>query len=145
LDGKLASSRRGRTSPRVAVAIPVRYRRPMPAVTVFHNPACSKCRRVLTILRERGFDVEVVEYLRIPPDRVTLERIVALRGIVPADLVRRDERFAELGLTDGDCGTARQVVDLLLAHPELMARPVVVYGERGLLARPPERVLELVG
>src|SRR5688572_19589773 len=114
-------------------------------VTVFYNAACSKCRRVREILEERGEPYELVEYLKSPPDRASLERVVDLLGAEPASgLVRRDKRFAELGLDDSCCDTGAHVVELLLAHPELLERPVVVRGRRALVARPPERVLELL-
>lgn len=114
------------------------------AVTIFHNPQCSKSRAALGILTERGVAPTVVEYLRTPPDRGTLERILGLLGGPPGALVRRDARYRELGLTEVDHATRAQVVDLLLRHPELMERPVVVAGDRAVLGRPPERVLDLL-
>ena len=116
----------------------------MERLTIYHNPACGKSRGALDILRERGVDAEVIEYLKVPPDRATLERILALLGGPPADLVRKDKRFAELGLNASDYVTREQVVTLLLAHPELMERPVVIRDGRAVIARPSERVLELL-
>jgi arsenate reductase (glutaredoxin) len=116
----------------------------MEPTVVYHNPVCSKSRGTLDILRERGVDAEVIEYLKTPPDRATLERILGLLGGAPADLVRKDKRFAELGLNASDYVTREQVVALLLAHPELMERPVVIRDGRAVIARPSERVLELL-
>jgi arsenate reductase len=116
----------------------------MERLLVYHNPVCSKSRGALDILRQRGADAEVVEYLKAPPDRATLERILALLGGSPGDLVRKDKRFAELGLRAQDYTSREQVVALLLAHPELMERPVVICGDRAVIARPSERVLELL-
>jgi arsenate reductase len=115
----------------------------MERVTVYHNPSCGKSRGALDILRERDVACEVVEYLKTPPDRAAYERFLSLLAGPPADLVRKDKRFAELGLDAKDYVTREQVVTLLLAHPELMERPVVVRGERAVIARPSERVLEL--
>jgi arsenate reductase len=112
--------------------------------TVFHNPSCSKSRGALEILREQGIDSDVVEYLKAPPDRATLERIVDSIPNPPSDLVRKDKKFKELGLSAGDYTTRDEVVKLLLAHPELMERPVVFRGDRAVIARPSELVLELV-
>ena len=112
--------------------------------TVFYNPACSKCRRVREMLEERGEPFEIVEYLKSPPDRQTLEGILARLDGSPDSLVRRDKRFTELGLSEADCVSADSVIELLLAHPELLERPVVVRGTRAIVARPPERVLELL-
>lgn len=116
----------------------------MSDVTIYHNPVCSKSRGALDILKERGVDHDVVEYLQAPPTRATLARILDLLAGPPADLVRKDKRFRELGLDAADYTTRDQVVALLLAHPELMERPVVIHGGRAVIARPSERVLELL-
>lgn len=111
---------------------------------VFHNPKCSKSRGALTILEEQGVTTDVVEYLKAPPDRTTLERIVDSISDPPATLVRKDKRFSDLGLDAGDYEEGGDVVTLLLAHPELMERPVVFVGSRAVIARPSEKVLELL-
>jgi arsenate reductase len=115
----------------------------MTAVTIYHNPRCSKSRGALELLERRGVAHQVVEYLETPPSRQDLERMLALLPGPPAALVRRDARFRELGLADADCSSPAAVVELLLRHPELMQRPVAVRGERALIARPSEKVLEL--
>jgi arsenate reductase (glutaredoxin) len=116
----------------------------MDEVRMFHNPRCSKSRGALQILQERDVDVDVVEYLETPPDRRTLERIVDSIPDPPAALVRHDNRFKELGLDPKAYTTKQDVVALLLEHPELMERPVVFRGERAVIARPSERVLDLL-
>ena len=82
--------------------------------------------------------------MKTPPDRATLERFLKLIAGPPGDLVRKDKRFKELGLREADYVTREQVVELLLEHPELMERPVVVRGQRAVIARPAERVEELL-
>jgi arsenate reductase len=116
----------------------------MASVTVFHNPVCSKSRGALDILRERGVAHDVIEYLDTPPDRETLARILDLLGGPPAALVRNDKRFRELGLGPADTASREDVIALLLRHPELMERPVVIRDGRAVIARPSERVLELL-
>jgi arsenate reductase (glutaredoxin) len=116
----------------------------MANVTIYHNPVCGKSRGALEILCERGVTHDVVEYLKAPPDRATLARILDLLGGDPAALVRKDKRFKELGLREADYRTREQVVVLLLEHPELMERPVVIRGSRAVIARPSERVLDLL-
>jgi len=91
---------------------------------VYHNPSCGKSRGALDILRERGVACDVVEYLQAPPDRATYERFLALLAGPPADLVRKDKRFKELGLDPNDYTMREQVVTLLLAHPELHANRI---------------------
>ncbi len=111
---------------------------------MYHNPSCSKSRGALEILADQGVDHDVVEYLRAPPDRATLERIVDAVDAQPGELVRHDRRFEELRLSASDCTTRDAVIELLLDHPELMQRPVIFRGERAVIARPSEKVLELL-
>ena len=95
-------------------------------------------------LRERGVEFDVIEYLKVPPTRADLEGILDAIPDRPAALVRKDKRFAELGLAESDYQNREQVIDVLIDHPELMQRPVVFRGERALICRPGERVLELL-
>ena len=82
--------------------------------------------------------------MKQPIDSAGFEGILAILDAEPAELVRKDKRFKELGLSEGDYTTREQVVALLLEHPELMQRPIVVKGKRAIIARPSERVLELL-
>jgi arsenate reductase (glutaredoxin) len=116
----------------------------MGTVRIYHNPACSKSRGALEILESRGVAHDVVEYLKTPLDRATLARFLDLLPGPPAALVRKDKRFKELRLDEADYQTKAQVLDVLLAHPELMERPVVIRGERAVIARPSEKVLDIL-
>ena len=111
----------------------------MAEVTIYHNPRCSNSRTALGLLQERGDDVDldVVEYLNQPLDRAGLEGLLAILEDPPGDLVRHDPRFKELGLDPKGYTTADAVIDLLVEHPELMQRPVLVSGGRAVIARPP--------
>jgi arsenate reductase len=115
----------------------------MPRLTLYHHPGCSKSRGALEILRERGVEV-VVEYLERPLDREALTRIATLLPDAPEALVRRDRQFERLGLDPSGYETLDAVVDLLLEHPELMQRPILVAGDRARICRPPEEVLALL-
>lgn len=97
------------------------------------------------MLRAQGAEFDTVEYLKTPLDRMTLERIVAMLEGPPAELVRKDRRFEELELKAANYVSAEAVVALLLKHPELMQRPVIVKGGKAVIARPPERLLPLLG
>ena len=99
---------------------------------------------MLEILRDRGVEFDFVEYLKAPLDRAELERILDAIPDEPAELVRKDKKFAELGLSEADYQTREQVIEVLLVHPELRQRPVVFRGERALICRPSEKVLELL-
>ena len=116
----------------------------MADIVVYHNPVCSKSRGALEILDQRGAAHEVIEYLEVLPTREDLERILDSITDEPAALVRKDKRFKELELDAADYTTKDEVVAVLLEHPELMERPVVFVGDRAIIARPSERVLELL-
>lgn len=96
------------------------------------------------MLRAQGVEFDTIEYLKTPLDRMTLESIVAMLDTPPAELVRKDRRFEELGLKAANYVSAEAVVALLLKHPELMQRPVIVNGGKAVIARPPERLLPLL-
>jgi arsenate reductase len=115
----------------------------MADVTVYHNPVCGQSRGVVDILKEKGIDFGIVEYLKVVPDRATYERMLDLLPDPPADLVRKDKRFAELGLNADDYTTREAVIEVLLEHPELMQRPVIFRGDKAVLARPSDKVLQL--
>lgn len=116
----------------------------MATSVLYHNPGCSKSRAALAILRERGVDFDVVDYLKAPLDRAALERLLDRLAVPPADLVRRDAHFERLQLAARDCDSRERVIELLLEHPRLMQRPIFVAGERAVIARPPEKLLGLL-
>jgi arsenate reductase len=91
-------------------------------------------------LRERGVEFDAIEYLKTPPTKSALEKIVSMIEEPAPDLVRKDKRFKELGLSADDYTTREAVVALLLKHPELMQRPIVMRGRRAVIARPPEKL-----
>ena len=98
----------------------------------------------MSIASELGADAEIVIYQKTPPDRASLERIVAILEDPVTDLVRRDAQWTKLGLTDADAETPAQVVALLLQHKMLMQRPVVVKGGTAIIGRPKDRVRQLL-
>ena len=96
---------------------------------------------MLEILHDRGVEFDVVEYLKTPLDRADLERILDAIPDPPADLVRKDKKFGELGLNADDYTTKAAVIDILLEHPVLMQRPSVFKGDEALICRPSDKVL----
>ena len=116
----------------------------MERLTVYHNPVCGQSRGALDILQERGVKFDVIEYLKSPLDRATLERILEMLPNPPADLVRKDKNFEALGLDASKYTTREAVVDLLLQHPVLMQRPIIIRGQKAVIARPSEKVSELL-
>ena len=113
-------------------------------ITIYHNPDCGTSRNALAMIRASGEEPEVIEYLRTPPTRERLVELTALMGLAPRDLLRRrGTPHDELGLGDPSL-TDNQILDAMMAHPILIQRPIVV-GERGaVLARPSERVAEVL-
>ena len=117
----------------------------MAEVRILHNPRCSKSRQALALLTDRGVDPTVVRYLDEPLARGELVELLDRLGGDPAALVRTGEPlFRELGVDRSSLDDAAAVADLLAEHPKLLERPVVVVGDRAVIGRPPERVLELL-
>jgi len=114
------------------------------SLVLYHNPGCSKSRGALDILQEDGANFEIVEYLTTPLDRATLENLLDLLPNTPAELVRKDKHFEELGLDPGAYESRESVVALLIEHPKLMQRPIVSNGRRALIARPSDAVRDLL-
>jgi len=111
---------------------------------IWHNPRCSKSRQALALLEERGVHPHVVRYLDQPPSQKRLDEVLKLLDMEPLELMRTKEaRFGELGLGDADIGRAA-LIRAMADNPILIERPVVIAGDRAVLARPPERTLELL-
>jgi arsenate reductase len=98
----------------------------------------------MDLLHARDVEFDIIEYLKKPPTRETLEKIVDMLDGPVADLVRKDKRFKELGLSPNDYVEKKAVVALLLKHPELMQRPIAIRGKRAIIARPPEKLAALL-
>ncbi len=114
------------------------------SVKIYHNPRCSKSRQTLQLLKDNNIDPEVVEYLKTPPTREELERILDMLGLEPRELMRRKEKeYKELGLADP--GLSRdQLIDAMIEHPRLIERPIVIKEGKATIGRPPEKVLEIL-
>ena len=112
--------------------------------TIYHNPNCGTSRKVLGILRERGPEPTVIEYLKTPPSREEMKSLLKQMGMTPRDILRRrGTPFEELGLDDAS-KSDEDLLDALGAHPILMERPVVVTAKGVRVCRPAETVLELL-
>jgi arsenate reductase (glutaredoxin) len=113
-------------------------------VTIYHNPNCNSSVNAVRIAEELGAKAEIVLYLKTPPDAPTLRSIIAKLEDPVTDLVRRDNLWAKLGLTDADAATTDQVVDLLVQHKQLLQRPLLVTADRAIIGRPKDRVRDLL-
>lgn len=111
-------------------------------ITIYHNPACSKSRAALELLRARGVDPTIVEYLDTPPDAVALRTLLDQLGITPIELIRRGDA-AKAGISIDSLPDAA-LVQCLAENPALIERPIVVSGNRAVIGRPTDRILELL-
>ncbi|HML27678.1 MAG TPA: arsenate reductase (glutaredoxin) [Hyphomicrobium sp.] len=113
-------------------------------IIIYHNPACGTSRNVLGLIRNAGIEPHVIEYLKTPPSRALLARLIARAGITPRDLLReKGTPYAELGLDDKSLSDDA-LLDAMIAHPILINRPLVVSPLGVKLCRPSETVLDLL-
>ena len=111
-------------------------------VTIYHNPRCTKSRETLALLEKRGLKPHVVEYLKTPPDKAELKRLLKLLGKSPRELLRAKEA-KEAGL-DKPGLSDDEIIAGMVKRPIVIERPIVVKGERAALGRPPEAVLKIL-
>ena len=115
----------------------------MTTLVVYHNPRCSKSRGACQLLADQGIAAEIVDYLKNPPGRAELADLVKKLGLPAEALVRKGEavfkeHYAGKTLTEDD------YLDALAMHPILIERPVVIKGDRAVIARPPEKLLDIL-
>jgi len=116
----------------------------MSDITIYHNPACGTSRNVLALIRNTGDEPTVIEYLKTPPNRATLTRLIAAMGVPVRDVLRqKGTPYDELGLGDPKWSD-EQLIDFMLQHPILINRPIVVTPRGTRLCRPSEAVLDIL-
>lgn len=115
------------------------------AITIYHNPRCSKSRETLKLLQDKGIEPEVREYLKDVPSSDELKEILGKLGIGPRDLLRKKEaEYKEAGLDDVSLADDA-VIEAMTQYPKLIERPIVINGDQARIGRPPESVLEILG
>ena len=113
-------------------------------LVIYHNPQCSKSRETLQILEDHECNPDIVEYLQQPPDSDELKRIIALLGISARDLLRTTETaYLEAGLDHASI-SENGIIEALCKYPVLLQRPIVVWGNKAVIGRPPSNVLLLL-
>jgi arsenate reductase len=114
------------------------------SVTIYHNPRCNKSRQTLQLLRDRGIEPQIIEYLETPPDAKTLDVFLTKLGMEPRELMRRKEApYKALELADESLDRT-VLIAAMVANPILIERPIVVNGDKVALGRPPESVLKIL-
>ncbi|MCB1789282.1 MAG: arsenate reductase (glutaredoxin) [Gammaproteobacteria bacterium] len=113
-------------------------------ISIYHNPRCSKSRQTLQLLQDNGVTPDVIEYLKTPPDADTLGRLLDMLGLQPRELMRTKEPEYQASGADDPALSRAQLIDLMVANPKLIERPIVVKDGKAAIGRPPERVLDLL-
>ncbi len=113
-------------------------------IKIYHNPRCSKSREGLAILEASGKPFEVIKYVEDVPTKDELKRVLKLLSIAPIELIRKNEatwkeKFKGKALSDDE------IVEAMITYPKLMERPIVIQGNKAVIGRPPEKILELLG
>lgn len=111
---------------------------------IYHNPRCSKSRQTLELLRARGIEPRVIEYLKTPPDAGALREILDMLQLEPRALIRtREPVYQTLALPPENAGPA-EWIELMIRNPVLIERPIVIIGRQARLGRPPENILSIL-
>jgi arsenate reductase len=114
------------------------------SVTIYHNPRCSKSRQTLQLLRDKGIEPNIVEYLSTPPNPAELSDILNRLGLEPRDLMRKKEaEYAEAGL-DNPGLSREELIQRMVDYPKVIERPIVLKDNKAAVGRPPENVLEIL-
>lgn len=112
----------------------------MKKIIIYHNQQCSKSRECLTFFGGKNHEIEVVEYLKNPLSREEIVKIIQILNIPPAEIIRKNEplwkEFKDKNLSE------EALIDLLVKYPKLIQRPIVIHGEKGIIARPIEKLYE---
>ncbi len=110
---------------------------------IYHNPRCSKSRQALALLRENGVEPEVIEYLKTPPTKSALRDLLRKLDLSAHDILRaKEDEYKKLGLSPDTA--ENKILAAIAANPILLERPIIIKGNRALIGRPPENVLELL-
>jgi len=116
----------------------------MPRIVIYQKPTCTTCRQVYAALKESGVPLDSVDYYLEPLSKSKLEDLLRKMGIRVRDLLRtREEIYRSLEIGERQLSDD-EIIDLMVKHPDLIQRPIVEKGERAILARPPERLREIL-
>ncbi|MGV7221411.1 MAG: arsenate reductase (glutaredoxin) [Nitrospinales bacterium] len=114
------------------------------SVTIYHNPKCSKSRQTLSLLNEKGIEPTIIEYLKTPPTKEELTKILAKLKLKPRDLIRKKEDEYAICQLDDMSFSDEEIIDFMVKHPILIERPIVLANDKAAIGRPPENVLDII-
>ncbi len=113
-------------------------------LTIYYNPSCSKSRETLQILEQHKTQPQIIEYLDTPPSQSEMSQIVKKLGMAPIDLLRTKEKaYVEAGY-QADLMSDKEIIEAIVKHPSLLQRPIVIYGNKAIIGRPPIKVLDII-
>ncbi len=113
-------------------------------VKIYHNPRCSKSRNTLQLLRDRGIEPEIIEYLKNPPTAEELDEILQMLDMEPRDLMRKREPEYKATGMDDDSLDRQALINGMVATPKLIERPIVIANGKAAIGRPPENVMAII-
>ena len=111
--------------------------------TIYHNPRCSKSRQCLAILEDKKEDLEIIKYLDSPITKEKLTEVIALLGIQPIDLIRKNEAIWKQEYKGKEI-TDTELIQIMCEHPKLIERPIVIKDGKAIIGRPPEKVIDIL-
>ncbi len=114
------------------------------SVVIYHNPKCTKSRQTLALIEARGIKPKIVEYLKTPPSKDELDRIIRLLKLDPRALMRRNEPEYKQARLNNPKLTRAALIEAMIAHPILIERPIVLANGKAAIGRPPENVLKII-
>lgn len=115
----------------------------MNKVAIWHNPRCSKSREALSILEQHECEKDIIKYLEVSPDKSQIVQILKMLGITPRELMRtKEDIYKELGLQKEEDET--KLIEAMVLHPKLIERPIVIKGDKAIIARPPSLVKDFL-
>lgn len=112
-------------------------------ITIYHNNRCSKSRQGLALLEESGKDYEIKKYLEDVPTEAELKELISKLGIQPMDLVRKNETIWKENFKNKTLSDA-EIIKAMVNNPKLIERPIVINGNKAVIGRPPEKILEII-
>jgi arsenate reductase len=113
-------------------------------LTIYHNPSCSKSRETLQILKQHKTQPYVIEYLDTPPSKGEISQIIDKLGVAPIDLLRTTEKAYIEAKYQADLMSDEEIIEAIAKHPSLLQRPIVIYGNKAIIGRPPIKVLDII-
>ncbi len=112
-------------------------------IKIYHNPRCRKSREALDLVQNKVGDVEIIEYLKTPPSFDELQQVINQLGIKPDELIRKNEAIFKEKFK-GQTFSDTEWIQIMVDHPKLIERPIVINGSKAMVGRPPEKVLDIV-